>query len=430
MAWNETTSLTFSARHDDADAAYSEGILDGLESLSLKLEDRFETVPGGITVVVHPNGAWLDFAHPFLPLVRWSSAPAGRRYLVGWAMTGEIHVLGEAALEKRAAGDASFEALKGSAERLYAQLVIAANNGRMPPPWSPSNFRRYLEWAWLVEGSAQHFARQVDLFRPAVIRRLREGARPTFPPARRDATILGGTVFDLLEEYRGVLSTQSQAMPGFPFGSVVPYCLDEQGRPLILISRIAQHTRNLKADPRCSLLVGERDAEDVQAAGRLTLLAEARQLVEADAIDVAAQRYYRYFPDSRDYHRVHDFDFWVLQPVRWRYIGGFGAIHWLEQVALANPFAGEGGAVERSMVEHMNEDHAAAIAHYVREAGLPQEPKASLVGIDSEGFHLRIGQRLFWLAFAEPCATPQAVRQALVAMARASRSAGLQAGEE
>jgi len=234
----------------------------------------------------------------------------------------------------------------------------------------------------------------------------------------------------LLEEYRGVLSTQSQAMPGFPFGSVVPYCLDEQGRPLILISRIAQHTRNLKADPRCSLLVGERDAEDVQAAGRLTLLAEARQLVEADAIDVAAQRYYRYFPDSRDYHRVHDFDFWVLQPVRWRYIGGFGAIHWLEQVALANPFASEGGAVERSMVEHMNEDHAAAIAHYVREAGLPQEPKASLVGIDSEGFHLRIGQRLFWLAFAEPCATPQAVRQALVAMARASRSAGLQAGEE
>lgn len=203
MAWNETTSLTFSARHDDADAAYSEGILDGLESLSLKLEDRFETVPGGITVVVHPNGAWLDFAHPFLPLVRWSSAPAGRRYLVGWAMTGEIHVLGEAALEKRAAGDASFEALKGSAERLYAQLVIAANNGRMPPPWSPHNFRRYLEWAWLVEGSAQHFARQVDLFRPAVIRRLREGARPTFPPARRDATILGGTVFDLLEEYRG-----------------------------------------------------------------------------------------------------------------------------------------------------------------------------------------------------------------------------------
>ncbi len=203
MAWTETTSLTFSARHDEADSSYSEGILDGLERLSLKLEDRFERVPGGITVVVHPNGAWLNFAHPFLPLVRWSSTPAGRRYLSGWVMTGEIHVLGEGALTRRAAGDASFEALRGTAERLYAQLVIAANNERMPPPWSPSNFRRYLEWAWLVEGSAQHFARQVDLFRPAVIRRLKEGSRPSFPPSRRDATILGGTIFDLLEEYRG-----------------------------------------------------------------------------------------------------------------------------------------------------------------------------------------------------------------------------------
>ncbi len=50
----------------------------------------------------------------------------------------------------------------------------------------------------------------------------------------------------LLKEYRGVLSTHSKSMPGFPFGSVVPYCLDEQGRPLILISRIAQHTHNLQ----------------------------------------------------------------------------------------------------------------------------------------------------------------------------------------
>ena len=82
----------------------------------------------------------------------------------------------------------------------------------------------------------------------------------------------------LLKEYRGALSTQSKAMPGFPFGSVVPYCLDEQGRPLILISRIAQHTHNLRKDPKCSLMVGERGAEDVQAVGRLTYLAEAEQL--------------------------------------------------------------------------------------------------------------------------------------------------------
>lgn len=221
----------------------------------------------------------------------------------------------------------------------------------------------------------------------------------------------------LLKEYRGVLSTHSQSMPGFPFGSAVPYCLDEQGWPLILISRIAQHTKNLKSDGRCSLLVGERGADDVQATGRLTAMAEAHILTDPLAIEAAAARYYRYFPDARNYHSAHDFDFWVLQPVRWRYIGGFGAIHWLDQVALANPFA-TGDNAEKSMLEHMNSDHSAAIAHYVERAGLAAQPEARMVGIDSEGFHLRIGRSIHWLAFPAECTSPGAVRQALVAMAR------------
>lgn len=223
----------------------------------------------------------------------------------------------------------------------------------------------------------------------------------------------------LLKEYRGVLSTHSKSMPGFPFGSAVPYCLDANGWPLILISRIAQHTRNLQADGKCSLLVGERAVQDVQAAGRLTVLAEARQLVDPPAIEAAARRYYHYFPDARDYHQAHDFDFWILQPVRWRYIGGFGAIHWLDEVALANPFAAGDGSQEEGMVGHMNDDHASAIARYVEQAGLPASSPAQMAGIDSEGFHLRIGQALYWLPFAQLCDTPLAVRQALVAMAHA-----------
>lgn len=221
----------------------------------------------------------------------------------------------------------------------------------------------------------------------------------------------------LLKEYRGVLSTHSKAMPGFPFGSVAPYCLDAEGRPLILISRIAQHTHNLGQDAKCSLLVGERGAEDVQAVGRLTLLAEARQLRDEDEIEAAAQRYYRFFPQSRDYHRAHDFDFWRLEPVRWRFIGGFGAIHWIDRVALANPFATDGS--EAGMIEHMNADHASAIAHYVDLADLPRHEPAQMAGIDSEGFHLRIGQSLHWLPFPAPCDNPGAVRQALVQLARA-----------
>ena len=222
----------------------------------------------------------------------------------------------------------------------------------------------------------------------------------------------------LLKEYRGVLSTHSKSMPGFPFGSVVPYCLDADGNPLILISRIAQHTHNLQKDPKCSLLVGERDAEDVQAVGRLTVLAEAQQLVEGEAVETAAERYYRYFPESANYHKAHDFDFWVLKPVRHRYIGGFGAIHWIDHLNLANPFAGK---AEQSMIEHMNSDHANAIEHYVQLSGLPQGTAAQMVGIDSEGMHLRIGQALHWLPFAAPCNTPIQVREALVFLARADQ---------
>ena len=102
--------------------------------------------------------------------------------------------------------------------------------------------------------------------------------------------------------------------------------------------------------------------------------------------------------------------------MRHRYIGGFGAIHWVDQLTLANPFAGK---AERSMIEHMNSDHTKAIAHYVELSGLPASEPAQLAGIDSEGMHLRIGQSLHWLPFATPCNTPTQVREALVSLAHA-----------
>ena len=161
--------------------------------------------------------------------------------------------------------------------------------------------------------------------------------------------------------------------------------------------------------------MGEREADDVQAVGRLTYLAEAEKLEDAAAIEAAAERYYRYFPDSANYHKAHDFDFWVLAGApplyRWVWRDPLG-----RPVDLGQPFAGK---AERSMIEHMNSDHTKAIAHYVELGGLPATESAQLVGIDSEGMHLRIGQSLHWLGFAEPCNTPTQVREALVSLAHA-----------
>jgi hypothetical protein len=203
MTWIETDSLSFTARHDDADLACAHRVLDSLEDLRLRLEDRFDHAPGNVTIILHDNPAWLSAAHPLLPAVRWSAAPAARRYLAGWPMAGEIHALNDSWLERRAAGEDSLRALRGTAERMYCQIVLAANNTTLPPMWTPRRFVTYLRWAWLIEGAAQYFTAQTSLFRAAVITRLREGERPAFPPSRRDALILGGTVFDMLDRHAG-----------------------------------------------------------------------------------------------------------------------------------------------------------------------------------------------------------------------------------
>jgi hypothetical protein len=204
VAWTETASLSFVARHeaDDADAVAT--LLDDLESLRATLEGSFERIPGEIAVVVHPRPLMLSLAAPWLPLARLFSAPAGRRYFAGWFASGEIHVLAPAALERRASAvPGSREALLRSPRHEYAHLVLGANNPALPPPFSPASFRRYLEMAWLCEGGATHLAGQVGHMRPAILRRLREGGVPSFPPPARDAWVLGGTVFDLLERERG-----------------------------------------------------------------------------------------------------------------------------------------------------------------------------------------------------------------------------------
>ncbi len=131
MPWVETHSLSFTARHDSGDSAFAERTLDRMEDLRLRLEDRFEAVPGDVTVVVHTNPGLLAMAHPFLPAARWSAAPAGRRYLAGWAMATELHVLNDPHMERRAAGDDSREALRGNRR---AALRAARRRRQQPGP--------------------------------------------------------------------------------------------------------------------------------------------------------------------------------------------------------------------------------------------------------------------------------------------------------
>ena len=215
MAWVESQSPSFAARHESGDVDAAQAVLDALEAFRSKLERLFPRTPGEVAVILHPRPFQLALAHPWLPLARLVAAPASRRYFAGWFAKREIHVLAPAALEARASSvEGSREALLLTPLHEYAHLVVGANNPELPPPFNARSFARYLRWAWLCEGAATHLSGQTPHLRAAVVRRLREEGRPQFPPSARDAALLGATLFAVLEQEQGVEACVELATSG------------------------------------------------------------------------------------------------------------------------------------------------------------------------------------------------------------------------
>lgn len=216
----------------------------------------------------------------------------------------------------------------------------------------------------------------------------------------------------------GLLSTHSRAVEGYPFGSVVPYVLDHQAYPVMLISRLAEHTKNLTADARVSLMVHET-GDDVQAQARVTLLGKAEQVEDPLTIEA---RYERYFPATRGYRTQLDFEFWRIAPVTLRAIAGFAKVHWVSREAYAPP-SHTLAESESGMIEHMNADHANALRDYCRLQHIEVKDGVSMIGIDCDGFDLNADGKIVRFEFEETVTDAQSVRAALVALAKKARSA-------
>ncbi|NOQ73966.1 MAG: DUF2470 domain-containing protein [Crocinitomix sp.] len=215
----------------------------------------------------------------------------------------------------------------------------------------------------------------------------------------------------------GILSTISVKLQGFPFGSVVPYCLDNEGMPVIYISTIAQHTKNIAADDRCSITI-LKDNDDIQAHGRISIVGNMELLEKDDKF--VEERYFRHFPKAKGYGGTHDFSFYKLKPITVRYIGGFGAIHWIEPAdfLIQNPFA---GAAEIAVIEHMNKDHQDSMVKYCQQyknMKPASDDQLRMVGIDATGFDLFVNQQKVRFEFQAPVANAQEARAALVEMSK------------
>ncbi|MDP4002385.1 HugZ family protein [Methylobacterium sp. NEAU K] len=246
----------------------------------------------------------------------------------------------------------------------------------------------------------------------------REPARP-LPAAEAPFDAIGLSRTLLRSIRSGALATVDP--DGTPFASLVTIATDSDGTPLMLLSRLSAHTRNLLADPRCSLLFAQGGKGDPLAHPRLTVVGRAAQTTAPQA----RERFLARHPKAKLYADFPDFGFFALAPEAGHLNGGFAKAATLTRDELLLDLTGAEAVVaaERGAVEHMNADHADALALYAAgsgaEAGLPWR----LTGLDPEGLDLMAGERTARVTYPEQVSDMGALRKSLVAMATQARGA-------
>lgn len=229
-------------------------------------------------------------------------------------------------------------------------------------------------------------------------------------------------------ERRGALGTLAREPAGYPYTSMVIYGLDEKGHPLFLLSSLAEHTRNLLADPRGSLLVTEPfvPGGDPLALARVTLLGRLGVVPEAER-EVAARCFFAAHPGTEYYLGMKDFAFYRLVVESLRYIGGYGRMSWVGAPDYLGAEPDPLAQVATGILGHMNQDHGAALLGYARAfAGHPDATAAVMTAIDRYGFEMTVttpsGPKPARLAFPAPIATSDEARRELVRLAHETRA--------
>ena len=223
----------------------------------------------------------------------------------------------------------------------------------------------------------------------------------------------------------GSLSTLSRKQPGFPFGSVMPYGLDDRGNPIFLISTMAMHTQNLEADPHASLLVTQTDAGgEALGASRITLLGNVLPVPEAEVAQ-ARMLYLARYASSKYWVDFEDFSFYRMQVVDVYFVGGFGVMGW---VSASEYYRGQPDPLADAaadIIKHMNIDHADALILLARAYAGVESQEVTITSIDRLGFHVRLktqtGTRGARIAFVREVGSPAEARTVLIDMVEKAR---------
>jgi putative heme iron utilization protein len=223
----------------------------------------------------------------------------------------------------------------------------------------------------------------------------------------------------------GSLSTLSRRQQGFPFGSVMPYGLDDQGHPVLLISTMAMHTQNVRTDPRSSLLVTQPEAgADPLGASRVTLLGNVLPVPEPD-VSAARALYLARYANSKHWVDFDDFSFYRMDVVDVYYVGGFGVMGWISASEYNSGQPDPLADTATEIMRHMNADHGDALVLLARVFAGIEAQEATMTSVDRLGFHLRLrtsdGAHGTRIALSEEVRSPAEARRVLVAMVARAR---------
>jgi putative heme iron utilization protein len=205
----------------------------------------------------------------------------------------------------------------------------------------------------------------------------------------------------------------------------MPYALDEIGRPIFLISNMAMHTQNLKADPRASLFVTQPAADgDPLGAARVTLVGNALQVADAEKTAVR-ELYLARHENSKYWVDFSDFSFFRMDVLDLYYVGGFGVMGWVQAPDYSQAHADPLADFATGILNHMNADHQDAMILLARKHAQLEATEASMTAVDRLGFHLRLktaeGYKGTRIAFPHEVADPNQTRAALVQMVKEAR---------
>ncbi len=241
-------------------------------------------------------------------------------------------------------------------------------------------------------------------------------AEPTFAERARTLVYLGRV---------GSLSTLSRKQQGFPFGSVMPYGLDDRANPVFLISTMAMHTQNVQADPRSGLLVTQPDIiGDPLGASRVTLVGNILPVPEPEVAE-ARRLYLARYANSKYWVDFEDFSFYRMDVVDVYYVGGFGVMGWVaaSEYYLGQPDPLADKATE--IIQHMNADHGDALVLLARAFAGIESQEVAMSSVDRLGFHVHLkakdGTHGARIAFLREVRSSAEARQVLVEMVAQAR---------